>query len=146
VVGLYRRNSMASKARSRRRQWLSPQAAFDGLHQRGMFKGWTEAALWAFVEHALKPVEAGVELKCRPSREADIFGSYPKRLWSSLAKVQTPTQVIYGEQTYPFVATSVARWAGQNPHISGQSMPGGHCFMQQYPEQAAQRVVAFLLG
>jgi pimeloyl-ACP methyl ester carboxylesterase len=146
VVGLYRRNSMASKARSRRRQWPSPQAAFDGLHERGMFKGWTEAALWAFVEHALKSVEVGVELKCRPSREADIFGSYPKRLWSSLAKVQTPTQVIYGEQTYPFVAISVARWVAQNPHVSGQPMPGGHCFMQQHPEQAAQRVAAFLLG
>ena len=146
VVGLFRRNSMASKARTRRRQWPSAQAAFDGLHQRGMFKGWTEAALWAFIEHALKPVAAGVELKCRPSREADIFGSYPKRLWSSLSKVQTPTQVIYGLQTYPFVATSVARWAAQNPHVSGQSMPGGHCFMQQYPEQAARGVAAFLLG
>lgn len=146
VVGLYRRNSMASKARSRRRQWPSAQAAFDGLHQRGMFKGWTEAALWAFVEHALKPVAAGVELKCRPSREADIFGSYPKRLWSSLAKVQTPTQVIYGEQTYPFVATSVARWSTLNAHVRGQIVAGGHCFMQQHPEQTAQRVVAFLFG
>ena len=91
VVGLYRRNNMASKARTRRQQWPSAQAAFDGLHQRGMFKGWTEDALWAYIEHGLKPLGAAVELKCRPSREADIFGSYPKRLWSSLAKVQTPT-------------------------------------------------------
>jgi pimeloyl-ACP methyl ester carboxylesterase len=146
VVGLYRRNTMASKARSRRQQWPSAQAAFDGLHQRGMFKGWTEPALWAYVEHALKPVPSGVELKCRPSREADIFGSYPKRLWSSLAKVQTPTQVIYGLRTYPFIASSVARWSALNAHVSAQTVAGGHCFMQEDPQDAAQRVAAFLLA
>jgi pimeloyl-ACP methyl ester carboxylesterase len=145
VVGLYRRNSMASKARTRRRQWPSAQAAFDGLHERGMFKGWTPEALWAFVEHAMQPVEQGVELKCRPSREADIFGSYPRRLWSSLAKVQTPTQVIYGLRTYPFIATSVARWSALNAHVSAQTVAGGHCFMQENPQDAAQRVAMFLL-
>ena len=145
VVGLYRRNSMASKARTRRRQWPTRQAAFDALQGRGMFKGWTEASLWAYVEHGLKSVEAGVELKCRPSREADIFGSFPKRLWSSLAKVQTPTQVIYGLDTYPFIATAVARWSALNAHVSGQTVAGGHCFMQQDPEDSAQRVAAFLL-
>jgi pimeloyl-ACP methyl ester carboxylesterase len=146
VVGLYRRNTMASKARTRRQQWPSAQAAFDGLHQRGMFKGWTEPALWAYVEHALKPLDAGVELKCRPSREADIFGSYPKRLWPSLAKVKTPTQVIFGLRTYPFIATSVARWSALNAHVSAQTVAGGHCFMQEDPQDAAQRVAAFLLG
>ncbi|MDP3847009.1 MAG: alpha/beta hydrolase [Pseudomonas sp.] len=145
VVGLYRRNSMASKARTRRRQWPSRQAAFDALHGRGMFKGWTDQALWAYVEHGLKSLEAGVELKCRPSREADIFGSFPKRLWSSLAKVQIPTQVIYGLQTYPFIATAVARWSALSSHVSGQTVAGGHCFMQQDPEDSAQRVAAFLL-
>ena len=52
VVGLYRRNSMASKARSRRRQWPDRQAAFAGLHGRGMFKGWRDEALQARLELA----------------------------------------------------------------------------------------------
>lgn len=146
VVGLYRRNSMASKARSRRRQWPDRTAAFAGLHGRGMFKGWTDAALTAYVEHALKTVDGGVELKCRPSREADIFGSFPKRLWSSLAKVQTPTQVLYGQSTYPFIAGAVARWSALNPHVSGQIVAGGHCFMQEDPLTAAARVSDFLLA
>lgn len=145
VVGLYRRNSMASKARSRRRQWPDRQTAFAGLHGRGMFKGWCDEALQAYVEHGLKEVEGAVELKCRPSREADIFGSFPKRLWSSLAKVQIPTEVLYGQSTYPFIAGAVARWMALNPHVSGHTLAGGHCFMQEDAETAARRVTAFLL-
>ena len=93
----------------------------------------------------LTVLEGAVELKCRPSREADIFGSFPKRLWSSLAKVQIPTEVLYGQSTYPFIAGAVARWMALNPHVSGHTLAGGHCFMQEDAETAARRVTAFLL-
>ena len=84
-------------------------------------------------------------LKCRPSREADIFSSFPRRLWPALAKVTTPTEVIQGRQTYPFVAKSVARWCVSNAHVRSQVVPGGHCFMQEQPTDSAERVAAFLL-
>ncbi len=145
VVGLGRLNSLASKARKRRRQWPDRAAAHAALHGRGMFRGWTEAAFEAYIKHALKDTEAGAELKCRPSREADIFASFPKRLWPSLAKVSTPTQVLYGQHSYPFVAKSVARWCVGNPHVHAQVVPGGHCFMQERPQEAAARVAEFLL-
>ncbi|WP_439886867.1 alpha/beta fold hydrolase [Pseudomonas sp. MBLB4123] len=144
VVGLARRNTLASKARKRRRQWPDRLAAHAALHGRGMFRGWSEAAFEAYINHALKDTEDGVELKCRPSREADIFGSFPKRLWPSLAKVLTPTQVLYGQRSYPFVAKSVARWCAGNPHVHAQVVAGGHCFMQEQPDAAAERVRAFL--
>ena len=105
----------------------------------------TDEALHAYVTHGMAQVEGGVQLKCRPSREADIFGSFPKRLWSSLGKVQTPTEVLYGQSTYPFIAGAVARWSALNPHISAQTVAGGHCFMQEDAEDSARRVAAFLL-
>jgi len=145
VVGLSQRNTLARKARKRRRQWPDRLAAYAALHGRGMFRGWSEAAFEAYLNHALKDTEAGVELKCRPSREAEIFGSFPKRLWPSLAKVVTPTQVIYGQRSYAFVAKSVARWCAGNPHVHAQVVPGGHCFMQEQAQDCAERVRAFLL-
>ena len=36
-------------------------------------------------------------------------------MWSSLAKVQTPTEVLYGQSTYPFIAGAVARWRDGRP-------------------------------
>lgn len=145
VVGLSRRNSLASKARKRRSSWPDRAAAHAALHGRGMFRGWTEEAFAAYIQHALKDSDKGVELKCRPSREADIFSSFPKRLWPSLAKVTTPAQVLYGARSYPFVAKSVARWCAGNGHISAHVVEGGHCFMQEQPQDAAVRVANFLL-
>lgn len=147
VVGLYKRNALASKARGRRRQWPDRAAAYANFHERGMFKGWTAEALQAYVDYALKDAADGsVELKCRPSREADIFGSFPRRLWSSLAKVQVPVKVEYGEKSFPFITRSVQRWAGVSPLIQGEPVAGGHCYMQQDPGAAAQRIKAFLLA
>jgi pimeloyl-ACP methyl ester carboxylesterase len=145
VVGLSRRNSLASKAHKRRREWPDRAAAHSALHGRGMFRGWTEEAFAAYIQHALKDGAKGVELKCRPSREADIFSSFPKRLWPSLAKVATPTQVLYGQRSYPFVAKSVARWCASNGHVSAHVVEGGHCFMQEQPQDTAVRVANFLL-
>ncbi|MDF3193284.1 alpha/beta hydrolase [Pseudomonas sp. 1928-m] len=145
VVGLSRRTTLASKALKRRSSWPDRAAAYDALHGRGMFRGWTEEAFAAYIQHALKDSDKGAELRCRPSREADIFSSFPKRLWPSLGKVTTPTQVLYGERSYPFVAKSVARWCASNGHVSGHVVPGGHCFMQEQPEAAAARVSDFLL-
>jgi pimeloyl-ACP methyl ester carboxylesterase len=145
VVGLSRRNTLASKALKRRSSWPDRAAAQAALHGRGMFRGWTEEAFAAYIQHALKDSDKGVELRCRPSREADIFSSFPKRLWPSLAKVTTPTQVLYGARSYPFVAKSTARWCATNPRVSAQVVPGGHCFMQEQPSESAARVVHFLL-
>lgn len=146
TFGLQRRHSMAKKALGRRAQWASREAAWQALHNRGIYRGWTDEALGSFVEHALRDSEDGqVELKCRPSREAEIFASCPRRLWSSLGKVSTPTLVLHGDHSYPFVAQSVARWCAGNPHVSGRTVPGGHCFMQEQPADTARRVAEFLL-
>lgn len=145
LVGLHRRNVMAKKSASRRRHWPDRVSAFALLQGKGIFRGWTDAALQAYVDHALKDsAEGGVELKCRPSREVDIFSSFPRRLWPSLAKIAVPTLLLYGDKTYPFVGQSARRLAGLNGAVSIAEVHGGHCFMQEHPEDAAARVLAFL--
>lgn len=147
VVGLYSRNMLAQRARKRRHHWPDRETARRLLEGRGMFKGWADEALQAYMEHAVRESpDGGVELKCSPRREAEIFGSFPKRLWSSLERVKTPTRVLYGENTYPFVSSAVSRWCMSNPHASAQRVPGGHCFMQEQPKKAAALVRDFLLS
>lgn len=146
VLGLHRRTTLAKRARARRHQWSDREAAFKALQGRGIFRGWRDDALAAYVDHAIKAVEGGVELKCRPSREAEVFSSCPKRLWPSLARLATPTLILHGEASYPFVARSVARLCALNGHVSAQVVEGGHCFMQEDPDAAAERVADFLGG
>ena len=146
LLGLQERHALARRAKERRSRWPDRAAAYAGLHGRGIFRDWSDAALHAYVEHALREVEGGVELKCRPSREAEIFASYPRRLWRALAQVATPTLVLHGQASYPFVGKSVARWCALNHRISAQRVSGGHCFMQEQPADCAARVSGFLLG
>ena len=144
-VGLHRRHALARKAATRRSHWPDREAVTAYLHGRGIFKGWSDAALQAYVEHAVGACGDGVVLKCRPSREVEIFSSFPERMWSNLVRIQAPTHILYGEQTYPFVPRSVRRLAALNRHVTARQVPGGHCFMQEDPAGAAEQVVAFLL-
>lgn len=146
LLGLHERRELARRARARRSHWPDRAAAWAGLHGRGIFRDWSDAALHAYIEHALRPVADGVELKCRPSREAEIFASCPRRLWRALARVSTPTLVLHGADSYPFIGRGVARWCTLNHHVSAQRVAGGHCFMQEEPQEAARRVRAFLLA
>ncbi|TKD45798.1 alpha/beta fold hydrolase [Azotobacter chroococcum] len=144
--GLQRFNTLARQSATRRRHWPDRASAYACLHGRGVFRGWSDAALRAYVRHALREAaDGGVELKCPPSREVEIFNSCPRRLWSALVGVRTPTLLLNGQYSFPFIARSTARWCAMSPHVSARTLPGGHCFMQERPEESAERVAAFLL-
>ncbi len=140
-LGLYHRNPYAKKALNRRQHWPARDDVANYLTDRGMFKGWAPTALQAYIEHALHHQPEGVSLKCKPEREAEIFSSFPAKLWTELAKPCAPTLLLYGDQTYPFVPKAVKRWQQLNPAIEARQVPGGHCFMQQDPAQTAQDIL-----
>lgn len=144
-TGMAAHNDLARKARARRRHWPDREAARASLQGRGVYKGWTESALQAFVDHALgESAEGGIELKCDPSLEAEIFSSAAQGLWLALNQVKTPVRVIHAENTFPFVSASVLQWKAINRHVSSQETPGGHCFMQEFPDEAAHQIRGFL--
>lgn len=145
VLGLNRRHSLARKAASRRRHWPDRTAARAALANRGVFKGWCDEALAAYIEHGLKDDGQGVALKCAPEREVDIFSSVPRRLWQALGQIRTPTLAIRGHDSYPYVARSIERWAAINRHLHTQVLDGHHCFMQERPAASADAVAGFLL-
>ena len=140
-VKLYHKNPMAKAALRRRQHWPDRQTAVDYLTNRGMFKNWHQDALAAYIDHALKPTEHGLSLKCLPQREADIFSSYPNQLWQKLAQPCKPVHVIYGDKSYDFVAKAVAKWQKRNDAVTSEKVAGGHCFMQEQPEMAAERLI-----
>ncbi|MCC5858828.1 MAG: alpha/beta hydrolase [Ectothiorhodospiraceae bacterium] len=85
-----------------------------------------------------------MELTCRTRREAETFGTFPRRLWRSLARVRTPTVVLYGAQSYIFVTGSATRFAAVNGRVKADAVAGGHCFMLEPPDATARRVLAEL--
>lgn len=146
AIGLQRFNPLAKAALKRRTHWPSRADTLNSLRGRGTYKGWADAALQAFADHALRDVADGVVLKCLPETEAAIFNSAPRDLWKSLRHVSDPTLVLHGQRSFPFIAPSVDRWHSINPLVESKSIEGGHCFMQEQPEQAAAQVRTYLLG
>lgn len=140
-VRLYHKNPLAKAALRRRQHWPDKDSARQYLHNRGMFANWHEDALAAYIDHALKPSEYGLSLKCQPEREADIFASFPQKLWQQLSTPCPPVQVIYGDKSYDFIAKAMAKWQRQNNAVTSKVVPGGHCFMQEYPEHAAGYII-----
>ena len=144
-VGVYQRNQMAQRARKRGREWQDRGAAWEYFHQRGIFRGWDDRALAAYLDHALRTHPDGrLTLKCPPEREAEIFSSSPKGLWKAVSRISVPTDIFYGEGTYPFVPRGVTHARRRNPHIHGHCVPGHHCFMQEFPEATAETIKALL--
>lgn len=145
LFGLLRRAPLAQQAKARIETWSDRESAFKTFHNRGGFKGWSDEALQAHVDYALMDTPEGVTLKCSPKREAAIYSSYPKRLWSTLAKVQTPTKVMMAEQSWPFIARSAEKLKEYSAYEI-DTFPGSHCFMQEDPKATAQKIKEWFLG
>lgn len=147
TTGLGRFTRMGKAALNRRTHWPSREAARAYLRERGVYRSWTETAMQAFADHALREAADGsVELKCPPWMEASIFSSAPQRLWPAVRRIRVPTLLVHGTQTMPFVPQGAQRAAQINPlHIHLQEVEGGHCFMQEHPDHAARLVARHLL-
>ncbi|MDO6460837.1 alpha/beta hydrolase [Granulosicoccaceae sp. 1_MG-2023] len=120
---------LARSARKRRADWPGRAAAREHLQQRGVYRDWEAEALQAFVDWGMRETDGGVSLKCDPKTEARFFGSYPKGLWRAIKRLNVTTDVVIGENTYPFVLRSVPPLPQINPRFRVTSVPGGHCFM-----------------
>ncbi len=137
-LGWYSRNPMAKKAHKRRSHWPDKTQCHQYLHERGMFKGWHITALTSYIDHALNHDEHGSRLKCHSSREAEIFGSFPRGLWRKLKTAEGDKLLVYGSETYAFVEKSARYWQKYRSELRLEKMPGGHCFMQQFPTETAE--------
>lgn len=138
-------NKLAEITLKRTKEWPSREAALDSLSGKGMFKTWSPAAMQAYVDYALTENGEVTCLKCAPEMEAAVFGSFPKRLWSSIKKLSIPTIMIYGDKTYPFVSGAAKRLKKINKLAKIQRVSGSHCFMLENPEAAAKNVLTHLL-
>jgi len=144
---LSRYNPMAMAARRRSTAWADRTAALDYFRDRGMFAGWREDALHSYVDHALNVLPDGsLTLKCPPWMEAQVFGGFPRGLWTAVQRLACPTVILYGQHTYRFIPPAVRQAQGLNPRIQARMMPGNHFFMQQMPDRTSTAMEEWLVA
>ena len=142
-IGLGRSNATATRALNRKSHWSDREAARQNLMGRGIFRNWSEAAFNAYLHDAIgEDVElGGVSLKCPPNIEAAIFSTLPRGLWKSIRHLDIPATIVVAEESYPFVAKSARKASRMNPLVTMEFSAGGHCYMQEQPERAAEQII-----
>ncbi len=84
-------------ARRRRRGFDSLDEAVANFSDKPPLSSMTAEVLRLYVEHGFGPVDGGVELRCSPEYEAEIFiHARSNGVWDDLPHVTTPTLVIAG--------------------------------------------------
>lgn len=145
VLGLTSRFHPHIKTTTRRRQqWTNRDQVLDYFRNKAVFKDWTEDSLRSFVTFAIRDVENGVALACKPSTEAAFFATLPRGLWRALEGIQCKTTMIMGQSTYPFSLRAANTAVKTNGNIKQQVVPGSHCYMQEDPGMAALAVTQAL--
>lgn len=139
------RNPMANAAIRRRALWPDRHGLFQHLNGRGVYRGWREEAFEDFIDHASHAVPEGQALICPPAVEAAIF-KRPVWPWAAVRQLSMPTLMLYGLGSYPFFPATARYVRAQNPRITVEGVPGGHCFMLEDPDANAARIRSFLSG
>lgn len=145
AISLAGQHPFSKAALRRRTAWPSREDALRHLRGRGIYKGWTDEALACFVDFAMKPQGGEWVLRCPRTLEAQIYDRpiYP---WRAFAEVDCPVLFLRGAQSYDFFPRAERKAARLNPRVQVQTLPGGHCFMQEDPSAAHRAVDQFLSG
>jgi len=138
--GLWRRTALVKAVSARRRQWSGCESMVDGLRGKSLYRDWHPLALQRFSEFGTKESPEGISLACDPRWEAAIFGSYPRRLLSSIRRVSCRVDVVMATKSYPFIKRSVERAQRVNKNFRAHVFDGSHCFPMENPEATAQLI------
>jgi len=144
-LGLLNKTKLARTAKNRNQHWENKQEALAALKGKGGFKGWRDDALKAYVDYAIGDSKLGVSLKCPARIESKIYSTHPRRLWDSLKRMKSPCHIFMAEKSFPFIKQSVNQLDGLERYTYEQ-IKGGHCFMQEDPDLAANLIKRQLLG
>jgi pimeloyl-ACP methyl ester carboxylesterase len=142
---LTRFHPMVSITRNRRRKFSSYQEAYEYFDGRGAFKGWTRAALSSYVIHSLTSDDSGgLTLVTPPKAECDIYSSFAWGLRRHIGALSVPCRILLGRSTFSYQQRAIKKVVKKHKATSLEMVEGGHCFMQQFPEDTASRLLSFV--
>lgn len=133
----------------RRDEFASVGAAIDRLGSKPPLADFHPEALRAYVEHGVHPLpDGGVELKCRPSDEAEVYRTGVRnRAFAHLGEVSCPVTLARGTRSRSLGAELAARQAALLGHGRSEELDGlGHFGPLEDPDRVAQAVLRALLG
>lgn len=132
-------NPMADAAEKRRVEYPDLTSARDRWRGRGVFSGWDDADLGAYLADGLRESENGVTLACSPAWEAATFRGISHRIEAALAALDRPFALVAGEIGSTVRDAEFAVFAGHRCCVLAERLAGTTHFV---PLQAGDVVWA----
>lgn len=89
-------NPMVDQAARRRSRFASVAEARAQWHGRGVFRGWDDADLDAYLAGGLRGLDGGVELACAPAWEAATFAAVTSEVEAAVRDWAGPLAMLHG--------------------------------------------------
>ncbi|QXQ06574.1 alpha/beta hydrolase [Sphingosinicellaceae bacterium] len=144
-AGTPRPNPMAEQAARRRSVFASRDAARDNWRGRGVFAGWSDTALDAYVRGGMRDTAEGAELACAPAWEGATFASVTTGVAAALAAWRGPLALLHGTvaSTVPQPdADTIAASGATVERIDGAS----HFLPLEHPERVRAAIRRLAAG
>ena len=141
-------NPMAAQAAKRRAVFPSREAARENWHGRGVFRGWPDAALDAYVAGGMRQRRDGeVELACAPAWEAATFAAVTTRTAASVGAWAGPLALLYGTRFSTVAREDAATVAGLRPGAHVERIAGASHFLPlEHPDRVHAAIRAAARG
>lgn len=139
---------LAQGALRRKRDFDSPQSAYERWRTSRLFADWDDEALRLYAEQGTVPKpEGGVTLRFTPEWEAYYFSTGWLRTWDDLHLLDglVPTLIVRGGTSDTYTEESAQLAQARLPSATHWTLEGhGHLFPQSAPRQTAQRIGEWL--
>ncbi|MBI3992622.1 MAG: alpha/beta hydrolase [Candidatus Lambdaproteobacteria bacterium] len=142
---LERAQYLLQTTHTRRSRWPSPEEAETALRGRGVFAGWCEAALQAYLRVGLLPSGEGraVQLACPLEVERELFSD--ERLqhsWDWVPQVRAPVAILRGATSHVSLHHHYRALAASFALASVFTVRGAHTFPMEQPAATGEALVA----
>ncbi len=137
--------AMAARASARRAAFASRDDARVALGRRFPFSGFAPAALEAFLDGGLAPVEGGVALRCAPSVESWTYsGAAALDPWREVRRLERPALLLRAEHT-GVPERQARRLAERCSELRVERVPGAtHFAPLEQPDRVGAALGAFV--
>ncbi|MBP7999614.1 MAG: alpha/beta hydrolase [Chloroflexi bacterium] len=133
---------LVAAAQRRRDWWSSRAAAFEHLRPKSVFAGFSDEAMWDFINYGLTDdANGGVRLAFPKEWEARIYSMPPTFVWEYVSQISQPTLAIRAANSDTLFPPSWENWQKLQPGATFIEMPETtHLLTMEKPEAVANLI------
>lgn len=139
---------LVASAKRRRDWWSSRAAAYEHLRPKSVFAGFSDEAMWDFINYGLTDdAQGGVRLAFPKEWEARIYSMPPTFVWDYVAQISQPTLAIRATNSDTLFPPSWEHWQKLQPGATFIEMPHtSHLLTMEKPEPVAGLIARWTKG